>query len=68
MLLFCDNAGADVMGMLLLARALVRVGGDDCVAVLVANSTPGTIRSARVHEHPPETETSDGVRNDASCP
>jgi len=40
MLLFCDNAGADVMGMLLLARALVRVGGDDCVAVLVANSTP----------------------------
>jgi hypothetical protein len=41
-LLFCDNAGADVMGMLLLARALVRVGGDDCVAVLVANSTPGT--------------------------
>ena len=42
-LLFCDNAGADVMGMLLLARALVRVGDDDCVAVLVANSTPGTL-------------------------
>ncbi|KAK3257214.1 hypothetical protein CYMTET_33692 [Cymbomonas tetramitiformis] len=39
-LLFCDNAGADMMGMLLLARQLVHLCGEDTKVMLVANSTP----------------------------
>ena len=35
---FCDNAGADVMGMVMLARALAAVGGDDTKVALVANT------------------------------
>ena len=35
---FCDNAGADVMGMVVLARALAAVGGEDTKVALVANT------------------------------
>ena len=36
-ILFCDNAGADVMGMALLARTLVELGGGDTKVALAAN-------------------------------
>ena len=35
---FCDNAGADVMGMVVLARALAAIGGEDTKVALVANT------------------------------
>jgi type II pantothenate kinase len=36
--IFCDNAGADVMGMVVLARALAAIGGEDTKVALVANT------------------------------
>ena len=36
--IFCDNAGADVMGMVLLAKALAAVGGSGTEIALVANT------------------------------
>ena len=38
-LIFCDNAGADVMGMTMLAKALAAVGGKGTKVALVANDT-----------------------------
>jgi hypothetical protein len=37
--IFCDNAGADVMGMTLLARSLAGLGGAGTKIALVANDT-----------------------------
>ena len=37
--IFCDNAGADVMGMILLARTLAGLGGSGTKVVLASNES-----------------------------
>ena len=54
-IIFCDNAGADTMGMVLLAKALAALGGKGTKIALAANTTAGHAHA--LHDTDTDTDT-----------
>jgi len=63
---FCDNAGADTMGMVLLARTILQMMGDDAMVALTANSSPALndVTFAELEAFVDEARRADAVVDD----